>query len=347
MDAISPRDSIDHLPRLAFGEGSAATIRDHKLAGQSVATRLPSLEAYEAVGNEGDFGMKSFHLTINGLNLTAQASTPTAMRIGASDDLHFLMPFFGGSETRFGDRNYHWRANDAAILIAPEGAALSLSEKKSILAAKIDASRCQAIIANAPRKRRQLNSAEICRTRLLSLKYERLNFTILLKQLTNLIDQILPDEKAAQILGLDDIFYRYIALIMAPELFIPEDSGANRQLVSTGPALDRICDAVRDRARNPLTLTEMERLSGLSARMLQYAFRKRFGCSPMSWQRRERLYLANSLLTSGDHTIDITSICYRTGFSTPSKFSEHYRRQFGETPGETLRRSRRKIIGHR
>lgn len=347
MEAISPRDPIDDLPRLAFGEGSAGTARDHKLAGQNVAMQLPSLEAYEAIGNEDDFGMKSFCLTINDLMLTAQASTPTAIRIGASDDLHFLMPFFGGSETSFGDRHYHWRANDAAILIAPDGASLSLSTKKSILAAKIDASRCQAIIANATHTSRQPDIANIYRTRLLNLKYARLDFTFLLKQLTNLIDQILPDEKAAQILGLDDIFYRHIALIMAPELFISEDFGANRQLVSTDAALDRICDAVRDLTNNPLTLTEMERLSGLSSRTLQYAFRKRFGCSPMAWQRRERLYLANSMLISADHAIDITSICYRTGFSTPSKFSEHYRRQFGETPGETLRRSRRKIIGHR
>lgn len=127
--------------------------------------------------------------------------------------------------------------------------------------------------------------------------------------------------------------------MIAPELLLQDSASIAKGLSSSRTPIDKICDAVRDLTNNPLTLTEMEQLSGLSARSLQYAFQKRFGRSPMAWQRRERLYLANSMLISSDETIDITSICYQTGVPTPSKLSEYYRRQFGETPSETLRRS--------
>jgi AraC-like DNA-binding protein len=342
MDALSPRDPLQTLPRLAFGESGAWVSRKHRQAEEKVALRISSLQGYEPIGSADDFGIKLSHIDINGLILTAQASSPTTLRVGASHDLHLVIPLVGGSDTTAADRRYVWRAGKDAALFAAEASFTGISERKSTLSAKLDPERCSQILHSLSPDNKRFNASEIFQTRLLALRHEKLDFTFLFRQLATLLDSILPNRQAARVLGLDDIFYRHVALMMAPEIVLADYQPEKKSLSSVRGSIDQVCDAIRDLSNDPLTLTEMERRSGLSARSLQYAFRKRFGCSPMAWQRRERLYLANILLTSLDTNYGITSICYQTGFSTPSKFAEYYRRQFGETPGETLRRSRGK-----
>jgi AraC-like DNA-binding protein len=347
MDAFSPRDPSRTLPRLAFGETGAWASRQHRQAEEKIALRIASLQGYEPIGSADDFGIKLSHININGLILTAQASSPTTLRVGASHDLHLLIPLVGGCDTITADRRYLWRAGRDAALFAAEGDCTGVSERKSVIAAKLDPDRCSQILQSMSPDNKEINAAEIFRTRLLALQYEKLDFTSLFRQFAMLLDSILPNRKAALILGLDDIFYRHVALMLAPEIVLADNETCKKTASSLRGPIDQVCDAIRDLSNDPLTLTEMERLSGLSARSLQNAFRKRFGCSPMAWQRKERLYLANAMLTSLDSYSDITSICYLTGFSTPSKFAEYYRSQFGETPSETLRRSRGKTPRHK
>jgi len=85
----------------------------------------------------------------------------------------------------------------------------------------------------------------------------------------------------------------------------------------------------------------MEMASGLSARALQYAFKARFGCSPMAWQRRERMLKARQLLLANAHSQSITNLAYDMGFSSASAFSTLYKLHFDETPSETLDRGKR------
>lgn len=343
MDALSPCDPISTLPRLAFGDAGAWISRNCREAEEKVGLRIASLEGYEPDGNRDEFGIKLAHVNINGLILTAQASSPTKLRVGTSRDLHVVIPLVGGANTITADRQYLWRAGESIALFAAGRQFLGLSERKSVISAKLDPARFRQIFDAMTPGLRQFNVAEILRTRLLNLQYGEVNFTSLFWKFATLVDSVLPNERAAGILGLDDVFYRHLALMLAPDLFFSEDNTVEKTIACSQAPIDLVCDAVRDLTNDPLTLTGMEKLSGLSARSLQYAFQKRFGCSPMAWQRRERLYLANTLLISSDDTQDITSICYLTGFSTPSKFSEYYRRQFGESPSETMRRSRRKM----
>ena len=298
---------------------------------------------YEPTGNTREFGIKLSQITINGLTLTAQASSPTRIRVGESDDLHIVIPLEGGAETTTAAGRFRWRANEAAALFSAEGDFLGLSERKATVSAKLDAKRCQAILHSMRSNYDQINMSGIFETRIVLMKHGQLSFTGLIKRYIELVDSILPNEKAARILGLDDVFYRHVALMIAPEIFLSESNPENKLLTSSQKSVDAICDIARNPANNLLTLTEMERISGLSARTLQYAFRRRFGCSPLEWQRRERLYLAKAMLMSASETINITSTCYQTGFASPSKFTEYYRRQFGETPSETVRRARGKI----
>jgi transcriptional regulator GlxA family with amidase domain len=61
--------------------------------------------------------------------------------------------------------------------------------------------------------------------------------------------------------------------------------------------------------------------------------------TPMAYLRRARLDHAHRDLlqaSPGDGTT-VTTVSYRWGFSSPSRFAQHYRAAYGIAPFETLR----------
>ncbi len=91
-------------------------------------------------------------------------------------------------------------------------------------------------------------------------------------------------------------------------------------------------------ARSPLTLTELAEACDVSVRSLQTAFRKVRSCSPMEFLRARRLELARMRLLAGAATVtDVAMDCHITHLG---RFSALYRARFGESPRDTLRRTR-------
>jgi|GEM_PF-4312291 len=76
---------------------------------------------------------------------------------------------------------------------------------------------------------------------------------------------------------------------------------------------------------------------GVSYRVLNYAFKDATGISPYQFFLNERLQAARRALKAQRGSV--TEICFANGFSTPSRFARHYRRQFGELPSQTLKRT--------
>ncbi len=179
MNTPSLRDPIASLPRLAFGEAGAWTSKNYRLAEEKVAMRLSSLEGYEPDGNVNDFGIKLSHLNINGLILTAQSSSPTKLRMGASYDLHLVIPLVGGAESITADHRSVWRAGETAALFAAEGSFSGISERKSTIAAKLDPARCQKILDAMWPQPNPFNISALFRTRLLDLRRGQLDFTFI------------------------------------------------------------------------------------------------------------------------------------------------------------------------
>lgn len=154
------------------------------------------------------------------------------------------------------------------------------------------------------------------------------------QHLCGLIETTSGNPHYARILGIEDSLYRWAVHALA---MLPQNVDAHGVAPSDHHRLDVICDLVRTSYERALTLTEMERLSGLSARALQYAFKARFGCSPMEWQRRERMQMARRRLQSQASGETITDIAYAMGFSSSSAFAAQYRRYFGATPSQAQR----------
>jgi AraC-like DNA-binding protein len=138
---------------------------------------------------------------------------------------------------------------------------------------------------------------------------------------------------ASRFLNLELLIVRFIALLMGEAAHIETDEIG--LINSAGEdRLQLIVDAVRADLSAPLSLSDMELLSGLSRRSVQYMFNKRYGSSPIAWQLLERLTGAYSAITDPKDRRSITQVAYDFGFASSSTFSVYFRRQFGVSPSE-------------
>lgn len=107
--------------------------------------------------------------------------------------------------------------------------------------------------------------------------------------------------------------------------------------------VDLICARSLERLDQPLTLEEMERMTGYSRRSIINAFHERFGCSPCKWQQSERLRIAHSYLNEEKSRFSTKQLAGQLGFVSASKFCAYYRRMFGESPKQTFQAKRHAI----
>ena len=102
-------------------------------------------------------------------------------------------------------------------------------------------------------------------------------------------------------------------------------------------AIKRIIEYLTENGCNRPNLSELCKVAHVSERTLQYAFRERYGLSPVQFVRYWHLNSARQLLLSSSldgRTIDdIAGMC---GFFDPIVFARHYRLLHGELPSATI-----------
>ena len=97
-----------------------------------------------------------------------------------------------------------------------------------------------------------------------------------------------------------------------------------------------ICEFVRQNPGMPLSLIDMEHMTGYSNRSLRNEFYREFGLSPVAWQQRERLILARNSIFLDKGNVTVKDMAGRFGFVSTSRFIAYYKRLFNETPRETI-----------
>lgn len=92
-------------------------------------------------------------------------------------------------------------------------------------------------------------------------------------------------------------------------------------------------------AGQPVTAAEIAAAAGVTARALEYAFRRHYDTTPMGYLRRVRLERAHRQLLAADPTTGATvaEIARRWGWASPASFATAYRKQYGVSPSHTLR----------
>lgn len=99
-------------------------------------------------------------------------------------------------------------------------------------------------------------------------------------------------------------------------------------------------DYIERHLAQPISLEDISRSIRLSARSIQQGFRDDLGTTPMAYVRDRRLErvraeLAECVPSDG---VTVTDIAERWGFSHLGNFAVNYRKRFGESPSQTLRR---------
>jgi AraC-like DNA-binding protein len=99
--------------------------------------------------------------------------------------------------------------------------------------------------------------------------------------------------------------------------------------------LRRALGYIEEHLAEAVTLGEIARAAGCSARTLNDTFHEHFAVSPMTRVRQLRLDRARGELLDG--ATSVTEVACRWGFTHLGRFSAAYHERFGELPSETLR----------
>jgi AraC-like DNA-binding protein len=326
------------LPVLVFGNRSASLDSSVGDMCESLKSVLPGMQECASLIDHKAFRHSSALLTINGMSVLASASTPTRIKVGATQGVTLMIPFSGHGDLTVDERTLHWQAGSKAVLL-PNCGYIDEGSARSVLMINIDPQRLEMITrsmlglaSDAPL------SIELQTPRELSIQLGRVFLETVFRQLANLLDELSLQPELINRSGLDEVFYRNIAMMLQPTLFLDAStSSPNRKYARR--LLDRSCQYVQAHLSEAISLADLERVGCMSRRKLHYAFLKRYNYTPMQWIRAERLVQANSQLTKAIPGDTVTNIALSCGFSKPSTFASYYFKHFGELPSATLSRA--------
>jgi AraC-like DNA-binding protein len=97
---------------------------------------------------------------------------------------------------------------------------------------------------------------------------------------------------------------------------------------------------MRAHFKEAITITDLLRICGYSRSVLFAAFRNARGYTPMEFLTEQRLQSAREKLLKPHPEASVSSIALDCGFMYLGRFSQVYRKRFGEPPSDTLRKSR-------
>jgi AraC-like DNA-binding protein len=160
------------------------------------------------------------------------------------------------------------------------------------------------------------------------------------RNITRYLDGLLADPAAAVaplVLRPAARLLAATALAVFPNTMVTEpDAGARRD--ARPATVRRAVSFIEANADIDITIADIARAAGVTARAVQLAFRRHLGITPAAYLRRVRLDQAHrQLQAAGPDHDSVTAVAYRWGFSSPSRFATYYRRAYGVPPSQTLR----------
>jgi AraC-like DNA-binding protein len=100
----------------------------------------------------------------------------------------------------------------------------------------------------------------------------------------------------------------------------------------------RVEEYLQAHAHEPISVDQLAALSGVSLRSLYAGFKQFCGVSPMQYLKQLRLERARAELMGHTQIDTVAGIALRWGFDHLGRFAIDYKKRFGESPSQTLRR---------
>jgi transcriptional regulator GlxA family with amidase domain len=110
----------------------------------------------------------------------------------------------------------------------------------------------------------------------------------------------------------------------------PQRAGITERHGTTSRPVVLAIEAMENHIVDPLSLTQLALLTGISARQLNRLFRHKLDQSTMEFYRDLRLEKARGLLIRSP--LPINQIAQATGFSSPAHFSQCFGVRYGRSP---------------
>ena len=324
------------LPRLAFGNADAHESGDLDAFADAQRAVMPAIRGYESCGARRAFRHRSSTVRVGSVTLVASASTPVSVSVDDAPGTTLLVPWHGWNTSVIGGREHRWQAGESAMFV-PGTRREGRSGVRSLLAIGFDPVRVAATAASmSGAGDRAVRNLDLRTPRAIPLAASRSPAMAMLRQVLPLVDLAGGDEDALRLVGLEDTLFRFLVLLLAPELLGSATAGPRCCRSTT--ALRRATDHIVAGLPGAIALADLERVSGLSARSLQLAFRREYGLSPRDWIRERRLLLARERIQRAAPGETVTGIALACGFARLGAFAAAYAARFGESPSATLAR---------
>lgn len=322
------------LPRLAFGEKQSLVHDNFKETRELLHSFVPSIKELHSIVPDNKFLSKSTEVNINGLIISAISATPMYMeQYNTKEELYLFIPIFGGSKIIASGKKLEAIALKRAIFhsFMTEG---EENDKSSFLMFYLDKKRLIST-AKAMLGRNDTRNIKFDFNipKELSMVYGNISFIKIILELCQIIDNYNCDEELLSNLNMDDIFYRNIVTMLEPEIFLKNEQVSHH----SNKGLQLILDFIEDFPNENITLSDLENISGLSSRTLQYQFKKELKMSPMKFIKTYKLQQIKSLLEDSNCTLNINQVAYKFGYTNSSLFAKNFKEEFGILPSEILK----------
>ena len=325
-------------PPLLFGDGDAACQTDSRVFGEQMDLVAPGVNAYDPIGQARSFSSKINTLQLPQLNLVATSISPTYIDRARTQNATLMVPI-AGEFNNFLEGRQHLCGVGLGSMFFPQGSGQFKGGggHRGLVALQFD----PLMLEKTARTMLGLpcNAAidlKLQNPRIAPLTVAGQPFCTVLQHVGALIDLHQRDAKVLTHLGLQDLLYRHIAMMLRPEAFLLHTSRP-RTAADSAALVTQLCDYMRAHLESGLALTDLEAFSGLSARSLQLAFKKHAGCGPMQWLRTQKLHKIHEKLSSADSSESVASLAVAY-FPNLGDFARYYQREFGELPSQTRTR---------
>jgi AraC-like DNA-binding protein len=127
-----------------------------------------------------------------------------------------------------------------------------------------------------------------------------------------------------------------VALAVFPNNALTDPTSEDQHDASPA-ALGRAVSFIDEHAHEDIAVADIAAAAKVTIRAVQLAFRRHLETTPTAYLRRVRLEHAHRELTTADPALNtVTTVAYRWGFSSPSRFAAYYRQAYGTHPSQTL-----------
>jgi AraC-like DNA-binding protein len=107
----------------------------------------------------------------------------------------------------------------------------------------------------------------------------------------------------------------------------------------SAPSIQRVLRHIEEHLGQPLTLSDLAKVAGLSMWRFATVFRQQVGIAPHRYICRRRVQRAQALMLDG---ISPATAATEAGFYDQSHLSRHFKSMFGMAPGRYLSISRQR-----